>query len=309
MLINSLINLFRFTPMKQVDNALNKEGEVEGLCFIRTQGARNEMLEESVRSVLIQKKKMIACIILHGNHKSFTDLKKWSNEKFGNQVVLLHASNIHLERGYPLNVGLNFLKKNANRFNFFCFLDDDDIYYPIFSERIANEFLIIDADVIYCLANYRRPGGELGFQHEALPSSCLVTGNFIPINAYIISTKFFIQNNIYFREDFRYLEDWDFLLSLLIAGARFKHIPEALSEYRLISDGNLVIKKDPPTYDRICKLLITRGKLIAKILGLNHFHQNLIEFGFDRINKLPATSQKQILNTFEVFGGNSSPSE
>jgi hypothetical protein len=125
--------------------------------------------------------------------------------------------------------------------------------------------------------------------------------NFIPINSYIVRTDFYLENCIRFKEDYKYLEDWDFLQLLLLAGAKFRSIPEALGEYRIIGDGNTDIKQDPILFKRTSREISAQGALIAKQLGLNYFYQDLLEFGFGRINNLTSPTQKYIKKTFSLF--------
>jgi hypothetical protein len=110
-----------------------------------------------------------------------------------------------------------------------------------------------------------------------------------------------LDNLIRFREDLRYLEDFEFLQSLLIAGAKFSYIPETLSEYRIIGDGNNVIKNDAVRYEHAKKLALARGALIAKLLGLNYFYRDLLQFGFGRINNLSPEKINEVVDVFKLF--------
>jgi glycosyltransferase involved in cell wall biosynthesis len=299
-LINFLYNSINFSPRQKLSYRFIKDKIPRGVCFIRTQGIRNDLLQEAVESVLDQSMMITPCIIFHGDELSFLKFSEWGKQ-FGNKIELLHAPIKDLERGYPLNVGLDFLEKNPKIFDFFCILDDDDIYYRIFSERMVDELLISNSDVVYCSANSRIPGQEVSFQHEALPPSCLVAANFIVTNGFIVKTKFVLDNLIRFREDLRYLEDFEFLQSLLIAGAKFSYIPETLSEYRIIGDGNNVIKNDAVRYEHAKKLALARGALIAKLLGLNYFYRDLLQFGFGRINNLSPEKINEVVDVFKLF--------
>lgn len=299
-LLNLIIGSVDFSKKLEFELDLEKKENVKGVCFIRTQGVRNDLLQETVESVLNQKVPITPCIILHGDHTSFMQLCEWK-KRFGDKVELVHAPNTNLERGYPFNVGLDYIEKTPTRYDFFCILDDDDIYYRIFSERMVDELYSSGSDVVYCLANARVPGEQVFYQHDAMPSSCLVYLNFIPTNAFIVKTKFYFENKVMFRDDLRYLEDWDFLQSLLIAGAKFSFISEALSEYRIIGDGSTVLKNDPVRFECARRLVSARGALIAKWLGMNYFYKDLVEFGVGRIIDLPKNKRDEVLKTFELF--------
>jgi SAM-dependent methyltransferase len=254
-------------------------GNPEGLCLIRTQGRRLDLLEETVKSVLDQTIAVTPCIIVHGDETTFGIVRTWA-KRFRETVMMLHAGLPDRRRGYPLNVGLDFVETNAHKFAFFSILDDDDIYYPYFAERLTRALSISHADVAYCTTNSRIPGKQATAMHPPLPTACLVAGNFIPINAYIVRTDILVRNRVRLREDIDYLEDWDFLLSLLQANARFALLNETLAEFRLIGDGNVTTKKNPEHFEHCRKIVCVRGNLVAKQLGVARLFRDILDFDF-----------------------------
>lgn len=250
-----------------------------GVCLIRTQGRRLDLLEESVNSVLQQTVPITPCIVVHANKSALSVVEQWA-KRYGDEVHVLHADLPGRRRGYPLNVGLDFVEKNAKRFDFFCILDDDDIYYPMFAERLTAALAISGADIAYCTTNSRVPGQQPVSAHPPLPTAALVVGNFIPINAYVVRTDLLIKSGARMREDIHYLEDWDFLVSLLYADAKFTALNETLSEFRIIGDGNVEHKQDPEHFEHCRKIVNARGGLAAKQVGIERFYRDILDFDF-----------------------------
>jgi cellulose synthase/poly-beta-1,6-N-acetylglucosamine synthase-like glycosyltransferase len=254
-----------------------------GICLVRTQGQRFELLAEAIRSIVQQAVPVTPCVIVHGNKATF-EMVEHSVSRLGLPVLLLHADKPGRLRGYPFNVALDYLCDHADQFDFICILDDDDIYYPLFAERMTQALTLSRADVVFALTNQREFGWAARAGWQPRPVACLVGGNFIPTNSFIVRVKTLISNGVRFREDLDYLEDWDFLISLMLAGANFHLVPETLSEFRIISDGNRPIKRDPKHYE-ICRRRVTvRGRLAARLLGLPAFYRSLLDFGFDRVD-------------------------
>lgn len=271
-----------------------------GVCLIRTQGHRLDLLEEAVNSVLAQTVCITPCIIVHGNEAVFGVVSQWA-QKFANRVQFLHAHLTGRRLGYPLNIGLDFVEQNAEKYDFFCILDDDDIYYPLFSERMVMALSLSASDVVYCTTNSRVPGQQAESVHPPLPTSCLVAGNFIPVNAYVVRTTLLVKSGARMREDIHYLDDWDFFLSLLQAGGKFSLLNETLAEFRIIGDGNTVTKKDPAHFEHCWKIVAARGALVAKHLGMAHFYRDVLNFDFSARPNLSAQCNAHIDAANDIF--------
>jgi GT2 family glycosyltransferase len=271
-----------------------------GACFIRTQGRRLELLEESIFSVACQVPAILPIVIAHGSDDNYEGVREWISAR-PTDVAILHAPDTTRRRGHPLNVGLCYLEENWDRFDYVSLLDDDDIYYPFFSERMVDALNLTNADAIYCLTNSRAPGGALQTPYWPLPTSCLATANFMPTNSLVMRTDVLKATGPRFREDMDYLEDWDFLLQLLAAGAQFHHLPEALAEFRLIGDGNAEIKKDPQHYKQCSAMVQVRAAVAAKILGPGAFYRGLLDFDFAGRPPLDLPAIGQISATATLF--------
>lgn len=248
-----------------------------GLCIIRTQGRDLDLLQESIGSVLMQTTHMTACVVVHGPKALYDEVARWLDLR-RHRLVLLHAWRSARKRGYPLNVGLDYLRRNVGRYDFFCFLDDDDILYPLYAERLTWALFNSQADIVYGLSNQRTPWLAAQPGHVAKPTGFLVASNFIPIHAYIVRTSLILHQPIRFREDMDYLEDWDFILALLKLSARIAHLPEFLCEYRLIQDGNVDDKRDMRHYEECRDRVLALGQFVADLRGPRELLLELANF-------------------------------
>ncbi len=272
-----------------------------GMCIVRTQGKRLELLKEALESIANQTIPVTACVVVHGGVEALEILRRWLGEQ-SLKAVLLHAPDLARRRGYPLNVALDHLERNAKDFDFFCSLDDDDILYPTFAERLSRTLSLAGADVAFGRTNARDGKGRIASMYPPLPTSCLVAANFIPINAYVVRTATFLSSRIRLREDMHYLEDWDFLLSLLEAGLRFQVLDETLSEFRLIGDGNSPIRQDPTHFDVCQARLSARGLLVATALGPGAFFRDLVDFKMRDRPPLQDAEVDYVYDTMQAFG-------
>ncbi|MBO1905782.1 glycosyltransferase [Microvirga sp. 3-52] len=271
-----------------------------GLCIIRTQGRRLELLSETIQSVTQQGVPITPCVVVHGSHATFEEVERWVHA-LSNDAVVLHADDITRRRGYPLNVALDYLRENGDLFGFFCFLDDDDILYPLFGVQLLELLSLSAADVAVCLSNKRVPWEPAIEGFELLPIASLVAGNFIPIHCYIVRTDFLLRSGMRFREDMDYLEDWDFLLALVAAGGRFACSPEVLCEFRIIGDGNRVVKQNPEHYEECRERVLARGRLAARRLGIGQFLKDLADFNIVERSELQPWEIGHLIDAREIF--------
>lgn len=172
----------------------------------------------------------------------------------------LSAPKKYLARGYPINIALKHITKIADASDLIAFLDDDDLIYPN-----VNKFLELNAvtEIIVATVNRRNNDWGLELHGPLLPSFILMQKNIYPINSFAIRIGFIKDNDISMREDLDYHEDWEFLTSLLNAKAKFEYLDEIVAEYRMMGDGNSVIRKNPISFDDSVQLLkyINKGRL------------------------------------------------
>lgn len=291
----------RTWPEQKSSRGLNPPVPVEqGICIIRTQGKRTELLERALDSIAAQTEPITPLVVVHGNDDVFKKVKYLIHEG-GHDVILLHAPDVSRRRGYPINCALDFIRSSESLYDYVCMLDDDDIYYPLFSDRIISAFNFTNADVVYGLTNKREPGGSLQGAHPAMPTSFLVSGNFMPTNSFAIRTSVIRATDCRFRDDIHYLEDWDFLLSLLEGGARFALIPEVISEFLVIGDGNTTVKNDPKHYAECHFELLAHGRAVARSIGLGRMYRDLLDFNEEGRIGFGPLSNESILDLERIF--------
>lgn len=256
-------------------------GRVEqGLCLVRTQGRRPELLAAALQSIYGQSEPLVAAVIVHGDAATFEAVRASAPTMEG-RTVFLHADAPGQRRGYPWNVGIAYARAHADAYHYVCFLDDDDIYYPLFARRMVEGFRLAEADVVFGLTNKRAPGAAAAEpSHMPLPTACLVAGNFMPTNSYAVRTELLAEAQVQVAQDMDYFEDWDLLISLLAAGARFHLIPEAVGEFLLIGDGNIPHKRDPVHHAQCLRRALARGEETARRLGMAQFYRDLLDFDF-----------------------------
>ena len=228
--------------------ALDLPTNLRGAAIIRTQNRRPELLVEAVESVRVQRSNLSAIVVVHGTTDDFRAVK---DRLGGDDIVFLLADESvkpGRKLGFPANLALDYIADRVDRFDYLTFLDDDDILYPFFSDRMAEALAVTGADIVYSIANKRFMDGRIANGPLSLPPICLIAENFIPCNSYGLRSSVIKSLGIRFDEYKRYLDDWEFLLALFRAGVKFHFLPETLSEFRITNDGNIAEKKYPDIY-------------------------------------------------------------
>ena len=254
---------------------------LRGAVIIRTQNKRQDMLLEAVESVSAQTPPLTPIVVVHGNDDDLRSIK--SQLSLVDDVVFLFASEVvkpNRRLGYPANVALDYILDQTDRFDFVSFLDDDDILYPCFSKTIGDALVWSGADFVYAMSNKRYLWQPAEPGPAPLPASCLIAENFITCNSYGLTTAFLRQSGTRFEESRLYLDDWNFLLSLWGAGARFHFLPETVSEFRITNDGNTIRKKHPELYASDVAWVQEQAWniAIAQEAGLLRFQQEMLDF-------------------------------
>jgi GT2 family glycosyltransferase len=240
------------------------------LCVVRTQGGRMELLEETLASIREQSLPVTPCIVVHGDDALHDFVQRQLALEFAshqdNPAVLLKAPDTGRRRGYPCNVALDYLAEHRDRFDLLCFLDDDDHYLPGFADRLVQLMRATGADLAYGATNALPKAGEPVAQHKLLPFTALLGGNFIPFNSFVVRSEAVLAAQARFDERMHYLEDYDFLVQLLLAGVRAEPLYETVSEYRILGDGNAAIKQDIAHFED-CQAQVRRRIVGASIFG------------------------------------------
>ena len=215
------------------------------VALVRTTGTRPALLLDALQSVALQAVPCLAIVIVHGDASAYIRVKKLCEEdENAPGTTVLHASDTNRRGGYPINAGLDYCRTQLSGVEFVFFLDDGDIVYPFFTMMMAAAFLAAEADVIYAASNRREAGRPAGPGYSPLAIHRLLRENFITINSYAIRAAALWRTGLSMSEDLDYTGDWHFLLRMLEAGLRFHAIPAALSEFRIISGGNVAEKCD-----------------------------------------------------------------
>ncbi len=200
----------------------------------------------------LQRDGCLPVVIVHGEAAAYAAVQKIClDSAAADRVVILHAPETRRRRGYPINVGIEYCLTQRPEVEFVFFLDDDDIVYPFFTTSMAAAFLASAADVVYAASNRREPGQPAVAGYFPEPIHHVLRGNFITSNSYAIRAAALRDSGLRMAEDLEYVEDWHFLIRMLQAGFRFHPLAATLSEFRIVSDGNLAQKRDPAMWKAI----------------------------------------------------------
>ena len=277
-----------------------------GLCVIRTQGTRIELLKAAVESVQAQSIPMTACVVVHGSTatRDFVEgqLRRDGFFEHAPAPVVLVAPEPEQRRGYPCNVALDLLRARPGDFDVLCFLDDDDHLLPNFTSTLLECLRTSQADLAYGMTNALPVTGEPFQQHHLLPAAALFQGNFMPINSYLVRTPAVLAAGARFDEELDYLEDWDFLIQLMAAGVKAVPAFVTVAEYRLLSDGNAAEKRDPEHFELCLGKVRERAARAARRLPQSRFWRDVLDFPSDRrlpFNEHEVAHLKAALDLFE----------
>jgi glycosyltransferase involved in cell wall biosynthesis len=282
------------------DNVQSGGQVARGACLVRTQGKRLSLLKRSLESIEAQEYPITPVVIVHGDVEAFREVQRSLSASHSSAVVL-QASDTSRRRGHPLNVGLDHILTSSDRYDYLTILDDDDIYYPSFSARVVGALNSTAADVVFGLTNRREADGTVHGDHPAWPTSFLVQQNFIPTNSLAIRANLIRNTGCRFREDIHYLEDWDFLLSLLGTGARFLNIPEVIAEFLITGDGNTLVRQDPRHFSECQFQVLARGRAVARSIGFGRLYRDILDFNEDSRKGFAPVTTENVLDLERVF--------
>jgi methionine biosynthesis protein MetW len=157
-------------------------------------------------------------------------------------LVVTEVPPHHEQRGRPLNWGLD-----QAHGEYISFLDDDDVYYPSFGDRLVGRLREHpEVTVAYGIGQVvRGDPTEWGFRTvshdrryaEPFDRAGLFLENYIPFNTLVVRRAAVVEAGIRFDESLPVYEDWAFLRELA-ARFEFEFVDAPISEYRLRTDGS-----------------------------------------------------------------------
>jgi hypothetical protein len=231
----------------------NQSAQAAGFAaLVRTTGVRHRLLLDALQSLALQRVGCLPVVIVHGDAAAYAAVQRICGDSAAaDRVVILRAPETQRRRGYPINVGIEYCLTQCPEVEFVFFLDDDDIVYPFFTNTMAAAFFASGADVVYAASNRREPGQPAASGYFPEPIHHMLRANFITSNSYAIRAARLRDSGLRMTEELEYYEDWQFLIRMLQAGFRFHALPATLSEFRIVSDGNLTQKRDPDMWKAI----------------------------------------------------------
>jgi glycosyltransferase involved in cell wall biosynthesis len=126
---------------------------------------------------------------------------------------LINQGGLPLRRSQAGNIGLV-----AVQGAYFSFLDDDDTFDPEHFSRLVAALKASDQEILIyagvrCIDRSDSERKILNLFAERYEEGKLLAGNFIPIHAPLVPSKF-LQRGIFFDESLDVYEDWDFWLQI-----------------------------------------------------------------------------------------------
>lgn len=203
---------------------------------------RRDMIPIAIESVLKQTYKNLECIVVADGGEDISDIIK----SFRDYRLRYHYKQINTGLGATRNIGLSMMKGE-----YVCFLDDDDLYYPLHIEILVDQMLknyenntklvysnAVQAiyeksiEVDQCILRVKQIPYDMEYNHDNL-----LLQNIMPVLTFMVETKLIIENKIKFVENRLPFEDWRFLIELSQL-TNFHHIKLATCEYTYIINGN-----------------------------------------------------------------------
>jgi methionine biosynthesis protein MetW len=212
--------------------------------IVRTIPGREHLLSEALYSlVAVSDAKVHAIVVAHAENPDesgpIVELSSHYRELLSAIEVIPVTGRVGF-RGYPLNVGLE-----ASHAEFVAFLDDDDVVYPTFAQRLVGR-LRADASLALAYGRTQEVRGDVvegrfralrrgQIYGKEFDLAELFFENYIPINSFVVRREAIRQAELRFDPNLEIFEDWLFLCELA-ARYRFGYVSHLVSEYRIRDD-------------------------------------------------------------------------
>tara|TARA_R110001599_G_scaffold79463_3_gene215298 strand:+ start:1519 stop:2529 length:1011 start_codon:yes stop_codon:yes gene_type:complete len=184
-------------------------------------------IEEAINSILGQTYQNFELIIINDG-SSDTSLAIINQYKENNKVVIITQKNSGLI--YTLNKGIDIAKGR-----YIARMDADDIAHP---ERFEKQLSLFETNkhLGVCSASTENIGAETGITLRSADNDTLkATLLFWPPFAHpavMIKRSVLLENNIYYREEYKHCEDFD-LWSQLAPFCEFSNVTDVMLKYRV----------------------------------------------------------------------------
>lgn len=224
-----------------------RDSEPPELDFIvRTVPGREQLLREALYSLVsVEGARVRAIVVVHSDDPEQAERVRELAREYRDLLEAVEVIPVTGGlgcRGRPLNAGLA-----ASRAEFLAFLDDDDVVYPTFAQRLVGR-LREDRSLTVAYGHSQVVYGQLvdgrfqalhqGHQYaHPFDRAALFSDNYIPINALVIRAQAIREAGLQFDANLQIFEDWLFLCSLA-ARYQFAEVPQLVSEYRMREDGS-----------------------------------------------------------------------
>lgn len=198
---------------------------------------RGKVLFNTIESVINQSyEKFELLVIDDGSNDDTHNIVKQFNDK-----RIRYFKNKH--SGLPA-VPRNFGIKNS-KYEWICFLDSDDLWYPKKLELVKNSILSNENILLFCHNEILiKNKSKSLIKHSVDISSnfyrqLLVHGNKLSPSAVCLNKNYLIKKKILFNENvnLKIVEDYDFWLNFFQYHNDIMYINEVLSKYVVLSDS------------------------------------------------------------------------
>lgn len=190
---------------------------------------RNDLLKEAIQSVLAQTIKDFEYIIVDDACDKATEslVASFKDKRLHYTQNEKNPARTHCR---PLNKGIQM-----SRGKYIAYLDDDNLFYPYHLEVLLKTIQGEDLDVVYCDMMIDQDGKLFyGIQKDFDPQF-LINRNFIDTSE-ILHKREMAFNVGGWDENIPRFTDWNFCVRMAKWGAKFKRVPIAALQYRVISD-------------------------------------------------------------------------